>query len=73
MINKNITKNIFKILHRELTMSSGDRWEIRYLKILGLLAIFTDEICFALTVSNFLNLNIALFEVRKIQEKPCRI
>ena len=53
MINKKITKNIFKILHRELTMSSGDRWEIRYLKILGLLAIFTDEICFALTVRNF--------------------
>ena len=44
MINKNITKNIFKILHRKLTMSSGNGWEIRFLKSLGLLAIFTDEI-----------------------------
>ena len=54
MINKNITKNIFKILHRKLTMSSPNRWEIRFLKIYGLLAIFTDEICFALTVGNFI-------------------
>ncbi len=54
MINKNATKNIFKILHRKLTMSSLNRWEIRFLKILGLLAMFTDEICLALTVRNFI-------------------
>jgi len=54
MINKNVTKNIFKILHRKLTMSSGNRWEISFLKILSLLAIFTDEICFAFMVRNFI-------------------
>ena len=54
MINKKITKNIFKIFHRKLTMSSGNRWEISFLKILSLLAIFTDEICFALTVRNLI-------------------
>ena len=41
MINKKITKNIFKILHRELTVLSGNRLEIRFLKVLGLLAIFS--------------------------------
>ena len=61
MINKKITKNIFKILHRKLTMSSGNRWKIRFLKILGLLAIFTDEICFALTVRNFIKLKYCAY------------